>query len=383
MRIAIVHDWLNQIGGAENVLMTLKEMYPEAPVFTAMYDAGSMPAAMRSWDIRTSWLDHMPGIYGKHQLYLPFYPVVFEGFDFSEFDVVISNKSGFCHGIITPPATLHICYCLTPTRYLWNTGSYLEREGVGGPLSRLLPPLLTWLRVWDFQAAQRVDHFVSISRAIQQRVQTYYRRDSTVIYPPVDTERFMTDEPAGEYDLIVSRLVPYKRIDLAVKAYTRLGRRLVIIGDGRDREALEAIAGPNVQFLGRVSDDELRGWIAGCRAFVFPGEEDFGIAPLEAQAAGRPVIAYAAGGALDTVVDSETGIFFHEPTPVALADAVRRLDSMLFNPTTIRAHARRFDKRHFSTTLREFVEQAWTEHQEQLEQPHPFDVRDTVSYEKT
>lgn len=370
MRIAIVHDWLNQIGGAENVLITLKEMYPEAPVYTAMYDAATMPAAMRRWELRTSWLDRLPGIYRRHQLFLPLYPIAFEGFDFSEYDVVISNKSGFCHGIVTPPETLHVCYCLTPTRFLWNTETYLAREGVGRSVGWLLSPMLTWLRVWDQLAAQRVDRFVSISRAIRQRVATYYRRDSTVIYPPVETERFETDRPPGDYDLIVARLIPYKRIDLAVRAYTRLGRPLVVIGDGRDRRALEAIAGPTVQFLGRVSDEELRRWMGGCRAFVFPGEEDFGIAPLEAQAAGRPVIAYAAGGALDTVVEGETGTFFSEPTPEALADAVERLDHMHFDPIVLRAHARRFDTAHFKRALGEFVEQAWEEHRAALQRQH-------------
>lgn len=372
MRIAIVHDWLNQIGGAENVLVALTEMFPEAPVFTAMYDAKTMPLIMRGWNIHTSWLDRLPGIYRRHQLFLPLYPLVFEQFDLSDYDVVISNKSGFCHGIITPPETLHVCYCLAPTRYLWNTGTYLAREGVRGPLSRLLPPLLTWLRTWDQQAAQRPDRFVSISRSVQRRVTKYYRRDSVVIYPPVDTRHFETDAHPGDYDLVVSRLIPYKRIDLAVKAYTQLGRSLIIIGEGRDRDALEALAGPTVRFLGRVSDQALREWIAGCRAFIFPGEEDFGIAPLEAQAAGRPVIAYAGGGALDTVIDGETGLFFHEPTPASLADAIGRLDERQFDPAVIRAHARRFDTANFKAALHAFVEQAWAEHQEQLKVPHPF-----------
>lgn len=355
MRIAIVHDWLNQMGGAEQVLIALKELFPDAPVYTAMYDRKAMPELMAGWKIYTSFMDRLPGIYRRHQLYLPLYPLAFEQFDFSEYDVVISNKSGFCHGVITPANTVHICYCLTPTRFLWNTGHYLAREQVGGPFRRLLVPLLSVLRLWDQVAAQRVDYFVSISRAVQQRVAKFYRRDSVIIYPPVNTRRFETDTPPGDYDLIVSRLVPYKRIDLAVKAYTRLGRPLVIVGDGRDRPTLEAIAGPTVRFVGRVSEEELRRWVQGCRAFVFPGEEDFGIAPIEAQAAGRPVIAYAAGGALDTVIEGVTGTFFHEPSPEALAEAVVRLDTIQFDPATIREHARRFDVSNFKRAFLDFV----------------------------
>ncbi len=357
MRVAIVHDWLNQMGGAENVLIALKALFPEAPVYTSIYDRKAMPTLMARWTVHTSFMDCLPGIYRRHQLYLPLYPLAFEQFDFSEYDVVISNKSGFCHGVITPPSTVHICYCLTPTRFLWNTSQYLAREQVGGPARRVLKPMLSWLRLWDQVAAQRPDHFVSISRAVAQRVAKFYRRDSTIIYPPVDTRRFETDAPPGDYDLIVSRLVPYKRIDLAVEAYTRLGRPLVIVGEGRDRPALEAIAGPNVRFVGRVSDEEVRRWVQGCRAFVFPGEEDFGIAPIEAQAAGRPVIAYAAGGALDTVIDGVTGLFFHEPSAEALAEAVHRLETIQFDPAVIREHARQFDVTVFKENFQRFVHQ--------------------------
>nr|WP_290665684.1 glycosyltransferase [Ardenticatena sp.] len=368
MRVALVHDWLNQMGGAENVLITLKEIFPEAPVFTSIYDPDAMPPRMREWDIRTSFLNRIPGITRHHQAFLPLYPLAFEQFDFSDFDVVISNKSGFCHGIITPPHTLHLCYCLTPTRYLWNTNTYIAREGIGGWAKRVLPPVLAMLRVWDRLAADRVDRFVSISTAIQHRVHKFYRRDSVVIHPPVETTRFATDAPPGEYDLIVSRLIPYKRIDLAVKAYTQMGKPLVVIGDGRDRAALERIAGPNVRFLGRVSDEELPRWVQGCRAFVFPGEEDFGIAPIEAQAAGRPVVAFAAGGALDTVIEGVTGTFFHEQTPDALAHAVQRLDHMTFDPQRIRQHAAQFDTTAFKSAMRAFVEKAFVEHQAHIHQ---------------
>ena len=371
MKVALVHDWLNQVGGAENVLIALKEIFPDAPVFTSIYDRQRMPSVMRNWDVRTSFLDHLPGIYRSHQLALPLYPFAWEKFDFSEFDVVLSNKSGFCHGIITPPKTLHLCYCLTPTRYLWSTANYLQREGVGIIQGGLLTPLLTVLRVWDQNAANRVDRFVAISRAVQQRISKYYRADSTVIYPPVNTERFQLKE-TGEYYFIVSRLIPYKRIDLAVKAFTHLGLPLVIAGDGRDRAALESVAGPNVRFLGRISNEALNYWMASARAFIFPGEEDFGITPLEAASAGVPVIAYAGGGALDTVIEGETGTFFHCPEPSELVKAIQRFDKMRFNKAEIRAHAKQFDENNFKQQIKEWVEQSYADHCASLVLPHPF-----------
>lgn len=355
LRVALVHDWLNQVGGAENVLIALKEIFPDAPVFTSIYDRERMPAVMRGWEIRTSFLDRIPGIYRNHQIALPLYPFAWEQFDFSGFDVVLSNKSGFCHGIITPPGTTHFCYCLTPTRYLWSTESYLQREGVGRLRRMILPPVLTLLRQWDANAARRVDHFAAISRAVQARIQKVYRADSKIIYPPVDTHRFAPGE-TQDYFFIVSRLIPYKRIDLAVQAFSELGWNLVIAGDGRDREALEKIAGPTVRFVGRVSDAELKTWMAGARGFLFPGEEDFGIAPLEAMSAGVPVIAYAAGGALDTVVENETGLFFRDPTVASLKTTLQQFATRTWDKQRIRAHAETFDVEHFK---REIV--AWVE----------------------
>ncbi|MDQ4075498.1 MAG: glycosyltransferase [Chloroflexota bacterium] len=372
MKVALVHDWLNQIGGAENVLIALKEVFPEAPLFTSIYDRAGMPAVMREWDIRTSALDRFPGIYRNHQAALPLYPFVWEQFDFSDFDVVLSNKSGFCHGIVTPPHTLHLCYCLTPTRYLWNTESYLQREGVGGLRRALLQPLLTVLRLWDQNAARRVDRFAAISRAVQQRIRKYYGAESTIIYPPVDTHRFEPGE-TGDYFFIVSRLIPYKRIDLAVRAFSRLGLPLVIAGDGRDRQALERAAAPNVRFLGRISDGELGQWMSGARAFIFPGEEDFGIAPLEAASAGVPIIAYAAGGALDTVTEGETGLFFDEPSAESLMEAIHRFETMKFDKSQIRAHARQFGVQAFKQRIKAWVEESYDAHRAALALPHPFE----------
>jgi glycosyltransferase involved in cell wall biosynthesis len=357
LKVAIVHDWLNQIGGAEGVLEVLVGMFPDAPVYTSMYWPEAMPPAYREWDIRTTWMDRLPGIYRHHQPYLLLYPLAFGGLDLSGYDLVISNKSAFCLGVKTAPDTRHVCYCLTPTRFVWNLSTYVDREGAGAPARQMVRPFLGTLQRWERAAADRVDAFVGISREVQRRIQRTYGRESAIIYPPVNTDRFAPVGEHGDYFLIVSRLIPYKRIDLAVQAFNELGLQLWIGGEGRDRLRLEAIAGPNIRFLGRVPDEKLGSLLAGCRAFVFPGLEDFGITPVEAMAAGRPVIAYAGGGALDSVVEGETGVFFHEQTPAALAAAVRCFDEQSFSPATIRAHAERFDVRVFKARMQAFIEE--------------------------
>jgi glycosyltransferase involved in cell wall biosynthesis len=363
LKVAIVHDWLNQMGGAEEVLSILKELFPEAPVYTSIYWPEKMPETYCSWDIRCSFMDRLPLVKQHHQPFLPLYPIAFESFSFDDYDLVISNKSGFCHGILTAPEVLHICYCLTPTRYLWNYQAYLEREGIG-KLTRIpLMPFIHHLRMWDRLAADRVDHFISISKTIKNRVEKYYRRDSEVIYPPVRTEHLRPSDEHEDYFLIVSRLVPYKRIDLAVQAFNELGLPLVIIGEGRDRVKLENMARPNITFLGRLPTKEVSNYLARCRAFVFPGLEDFGIAPVEALAAGRPVIAYAGGGALDTITEKLSGAFFHPQTTEALIDAVRRFEDSQYNSQQIVQEARRFDVSVFKQRFMAFVEEKWDQHQ--------------------
>jgi len=358
VRLALVHDWLNQIGGAEDVLETLVEMFPRAPIYTSMYWREGMPVAYRAWDIRTTWMDHLPGIYRRHQPYLPLYPLAFARLDLSGYDVVLSNKSGFCHGMRTGEA-VHVCYCLTPTRYVWNFKTYAAREALPPTLKAALCPLVALLRRWDYQAAQRVDHFVAISREVQARIRRTYGRASVVIHPPVVTARFHPAVTHDDYYLIVSRLIPYRRIDLAVHAFNQLGLPLVIAGDGRCRAVLEDQARSNVTFLGRVPDEEVPDLFARCRAYILPGVEDFGIAPVQAQAAGRPVIAYGAGGALDTVVEGKTGAFFHEPTPEALAAAVRTFDPDAIDPRACVQNANRFDVSVFKRQLMRFVEEKW------------------------
>lgn len=362
MRIAIVHDWLNQVGGAESVLENLVSLYPDAPIYTSIYDPQRMPSHYQQWDVRTSWLDRVPGAKRYHRAFFPLYPLAFESLDLGQYDVVLSNKSGFCHGVITPPETLHICYCLTPTRYVWRYGDYAAREGLG-PLARLLLiPTLSRLRMWDRLAADRVDRFIAISHEVQQRVIKYYRRPSEIIYPPVDTSRFSPAASYGDYYLIVGRHVSYKRIDLAVQACTRLGLPLKVGGSGRDRDRLEAMAGPTVEFLGRVPDEDMPGLMAGCRAFLFPGVEDFGITPVEAMAAGRPVIAFARGGVRDTVIEGLSGTLFHEQSVHALCEAMERFDPAAYDPAQIQRHAKQFDSAIFCQKVSEYVSRAWEEH---------------------
>ena len=361
MKLALIHDWLNQIGGAEDVLENLVAMYPQAPLYTSIYWKEQMPAHWRNWDIRTSFIDNLPFAYRKQQVYFPFYPSAFERFDFGEFDIVLSNKSGFCHGVITGPETLHICYCLTPTRYVWRYHQYAEQENLGKITRGVLNPFLTLMRVWDRLAADRVDHFIAISEEIRQRIDKIYGRESVIIHPPVETSRFEPSNTVEDYYLFVGRLVPYRRLDVLIEAFNKMGKPLYIAGSGRDRERLEGLANSNVKFLGFVPDSKLPDIISRCKAFMFPGEEDFGIAPIQAMAAGRPVIAYNAGGARETVVPG-TGVLFNEQTVASITEAVEQFDPHAVSPAFIRRHAEKFDTEVFREKLGRFVEQKYEDH---------------------
>jgi glycosyltransferase involved in cell wall biosynthesis len=358
MKVALVHDYLNQMGGAERVVLALHELFPDAPLYTSIYDPQRVDPAFQKIDIRTSFMQKLPFVMKHHQPYLPFYPFAMEGLDLRGFDLVLSSSSAFGKGVIVKPGTLHICYCHTPMRWCWNYNEYVEREQLGKMARRILPFLITWLRVWDQTSAMRVDHFIANSPVVAERIEKYYRRESVVIPPPVEASRFLFDPASqpGDYFLVLSRLAPYKRIDLAIQACNMLQLPLVIIGGGRDEKQLKAMAGPTVRFLGRLSDNEVLEYIAHCRAFLFPGEEDFGITPLEVQASGRPVIAYGAGGALASVVEGVTGTFFYEQTAESLAAVLASFDERRYHAQTIRNHALDFDKPRFQRRILQFIE---------------------------
>jgi glycosyltransferase involved in cell wall biosynthesis len=355
MRVAIIHDYLNQYGGAERVLEAIHLLYPSAPVYTSIYDPAAMPAALRTWDIRTSWMQRLPGWRKLFRLYFPLYPSAFERFDLRGYDLVLSSSSAYAKGIIPAPGARHICYCHTPMRFAWRTDAYVEREGIRGPLRAILNILLISLRRWDLRSAERVDRFLANSHDVAQRIRTIYGREATIVPPPVDLPAYHPAAP-GDYYLAGGRLIPYKRLDLAIQACNQLRLPLKIFGDGRDRAALEALAGPTIEFLGWVGEEQRHALFAGCRAFLFPGEEDFGITPLEAMAAGRPVIAYAAGGALDTVVEGGTGRFFHQPHSEALAEAILQSQADRFEPDAIRKHAEGFGRDIFLERMRAVIQ---------------------------
>jgi glycosyltransferase involved in cell wall biosynthesis len=375
-RPALVHDYLVQMGGAERCLELLAQMFPEAPIYTGIVDERRLPPGLQGRVIQPSFLQAWPLPRRFYRACLPAYPAAFEALDLGGHDLVISSSSAFAKGVLTPPETCHICYCYTPMRFAWNTHEFARRE-LRGPLARALFPLVVGrLRQWDRLSADRVDEFVAISGVVANRIRKFYRRDaSAVIYPPVETTAYRP-MPAverqalagGERDsyLIVSRFAPYKRIDLAIEAFNQLGRPLAIIGDGRDATRLRRMAGPNVRFLGRVSDAEVRDRLAACRALIWPGEEDFGLVPVEAMAAGRPVVAYGAGGALETVVEGVSGLFFTPQTPAALAAAVLRAEQIRWDPERLRSRAEQFDIALFRSRFRTFVDDAFERHRERL-----------------
>jgi glycosyltransferase involved in cell wall biosynthesis len=358
MKVALVHDYLNQMGGAERVVLALHEIFPDAPIFTSIYDPKRVDTAFQNIDIRTSFMQKLPLVKKHHQPFLPFYPFAMERLDLRGYDLVLSSSSAFGKGVVTQPETMHICYCHTPMRWCWNYDEYVERERLGGISRSLLPFFITGLRVWDQTSSMRVDHFIANSPVVADRIQKYYRRDAVVIPPPVEAGRFTFDasNQAEDYFLIVSRFMPYKRIDLAIEACNRLQLPLVIIGSGRDENRLKSIAGPTIRFMGRLTDEDVLHYYAHCRAFILPGEEDFGITPLEAQASGRPVIAYAAGGALASVIDRVTGTFFYKQTVESLVEVLESFDERSYDPQTIRNHALEFDKPRFHRRILQFIE---------------------------
>ncbi len=326
------------------MLQVLCSLYPEAPIYTLLYDRNATGGVFDGKVIYTSFLQKIPFAKKHHRVFPLLMPLAMEQFDFSEYDTVISISASFAKGILTKPSTKHICYCLTPPRFLWDDSQkFVEEFGYSSMVKKFLPPFITYLRMWDQEASKRVDDFWAISNFIKERIDKYYRRPSAVIYPPVNVAKFNLSEKEGNYFFMAGRLVSYKRFDLAIRAFNKLNLSLKVVGTGSELVKLKKIAKRNIEFLELVSDQQLAGLYAGSRALIFPQEEDLGIVPLEAMASGKPVIAYGAGGALETVIDGQTGLFFNEQSEESIIDAIERFSKMKFDPKLCRKRAEEFD----------------------------------------
>ena len=340
MRVAIVHYWLTNMRGGERVVKALADMFPGADIFTHVVDRDRISESLKAHKIETTFISKMPFAVKHYQKYLPFMPRALEQIDLSPYDLVLSSESGPAKGIIPRPDAFHMCYCHSPMRYIWDL--YHEYYGSAGFLARrVFPGIAHRLRTWDVTSAARVDQFVANSRFVAKRIEKYYRRDAEIIYPPVATDAFQAVEitQPEDYYLAAGEFVGYKRFDIAVDAFTRMGKKLLVIGDGEQRKDLEKRAGDTVKFLGRVSFEDLKKQFASCQALVFPGEEDFGMIPVEVMAAGRPVIAYGRGGALDTVMPGLSGHLFTDQSVDGLIQAVTDFEAMSFDPHALRTHA--------------------------------------------
>lgn len=362
MKVALIHDHLAQDGGAEKVLKVFAEMFPEAPIFTLLYEKKNADKYFKDRHIETSVIQKLPGGIKHYQWYMPFMPMAVEFFDLKNYDLVISDASAFAKGVITSPYTLHICYCHTPTRYIWSdTHQYINELRYNKYFKKIISLLLNYIRMWDKLAADRVDKFIANSKIVQRRIVKYYKRNSVVIYPPVEIEKFGLADSLEDYFLIGGRLAPYKRVDIVIEAFKKLGKKLKVFGDGVDLKRLKKIAGDsqNIEFLGRVDDETMAGLYRKCQAFINPQEEDFGITVVEAMASGRPVIAFRKGGAMETVIEGETGIFFDKQDAESLSKTILNFDSAKFNPQKIRAHAEKFGVERFKREVKEFIEEEW------------------------
>jgi glycosyltransferase involved in cell wall biosynthesis len=355
MKIAVVHDYFTQLGGAEKVAEQLMRMLPSADLHSTVALAECMPPGIAGLPIRTSWMQGLPGMSRYYRLYFLLYPLALPSLDLSGYDLVLSSSSGYAKGVRTNRDAIHVCYCHTPMRWAWSFESYSAREEMGAVKRLLLPHLVRGLRLWDVGASRQPDHFVANSQTVAARIRRAYGRIAEVIHPPIDLERFCSTTEQEDYYIVLARLVSYKRIDLAVQACTQTGRRLLVIGDGHDRARLMASAGPTISFLGRLSDVEVEHYAARCRALIFPGEEDFGMAPLEIAAAGRPTIAYRGGGAAETIIDGVTGIFFDRPETQDLVAAIARFEKVDWSPSALRRHAENFGIEVFQARIRAFL----------------------------
>jgi glycosyltransferase involved in cell wall biosynthesis len=364
--LILAHDYLIQMGGAERVVAAMARHHPEAPIYTSAIDPNRLLPEFTLDRLHTSWMQRLPGMPAAFKQYFPLYPSAFRSFGPVDCGVAWISASTFSKCLRLVPTAVSVCYCHNPTRFLWQTEDYVKGEIRSRPVNRLARLTFPWLRVTDRQAAQNMDILIANSQDVRLRIQQHYGREARIIHPPVEVTRFQVSEVSRDYYLIVSRLVAYKRMDVAVEAFNKLGKRLVIVGEGPDRARLESLAAPNIKFAGRATDPQVHELMTHCRALIFPGDEDFGIAPVEAQACGKPVIAWARGGALETVKAGETGWFFSECTPGALADAVERAEKIVWRPQFIRRWAETFGEDRFLKAMDAVLDEARAEHRARL-----------------
>ncbi|HCP08486.1 MAG TPA: glycosyltransferase family 4 protein [Candidatus Moranbacteria bacterium] len=357
MKIALVHDYLVQVGGAEKVLECFTELFPHAPIFTLVYDKELMHGVFEGKNIKTSFIQKLPFSKSRHRIFPPLMPMAIEQFDFSDYDVVLSDSNSFAKGIVTGPETLHICYMHTPMRYAWDDcQKYTSDFSFPDIIKKFVPLAMNYIRLWDRISADRIDKIIANSNFVARRIKKYYHKENVVIHPPVNVQNFYVSEKQEDYFLIVGRMMAYKKNDIAIKAFNKLGLPLKVIGRGPELKKLKKIAGPNIEFLGRVPDEELAMHYSKCRAFIFPQEEDFGIVAIEAMASGRPVIAFRGGDIPEHIEEGKTGIFIEKQTADDIMEAIRKFENMKFDPHYIRAQSLKFDREIFKAKIREYVE---------------------------
>jgi glycosyltransferase involved in cell wall biosynthesis len=363
MKIALVHDYLVQYGGAERVLECFAEIWPHAPIYTLIYDEKKTHGFFKGKRIYTSFLQNFPYSHSNHRVFPPLMPPAIEQFDFSKYDIILSDSSSYAKGAITPPETLHICYCHTPMRYAWDDcQKYIEEFGFPKIIQRSVPFFMNYIRVWDRVSADRPDEYIANSNFVAGRIKKYYKKQSVVINPPVDVNKFSISEEKEEYFLMVGRLMTYKRFDVAIEAFNRLGLPLKIIGRGPDEKRLKKMANQNIEFTGRLSDEELARTYSRAKAFIFPQEEDFGIVAIEAMASGKPIIAFRGGDIIEHVEEGRDGIFFDKQSPESLMEALGKFDPENFDPRRIRERSLGFDREIFKARIKDYAERALLKH---------------------
>ena len=365
LKIAVVHDWLTGMRGGEKVLEIIFEIFPNAELFTLLYNKGSVSPIIADRKIHTSFIDKLPFKSKKYRHYLPLFPTAIELFDFKEYDLIVSTSHCVAKGVRTPPNTLHISYVHSPMRYVWDMyEDYFGEDKIGFLQKMIIPPFANYLRMWDVTSSNRVDYFIANSKHVANRIQKYYRREASVIHPPVNTETYKKSDITEEFYLVISALVPYKKIDLAVDAFNQSDKSLVVVGEGPEKSKLLKLAKGNIKFVSGIKSTELNDYYSKCKALIFPGEEDFGIVPVEAQSCGKPVIAFARGGALETVIGYDgtneklcSGIFFVKQTTESLTSAIEEFEKLEWDAGFINQHAQKFNRNRFKTDMSDFINQ--------------------------